>query len=131
MDDFWLHTFVSTLMKRQSRWKFFLFLHKNIHCGYSSEAPRWGASDEYPQYMFMWRNKKNMTIFSWQNSLIYSFATNVLVNVLIRHWPAVLSPREKSSEAHQPTTVFWQQEFFLIGFEFNGTINTIKVMSSR
>ena len=30
----------------------FLFLHKNICCGYSLEAPRRGASNEYPQHMF-------------------------------------------------------------------------------
>ena len=27
---------------------FFLFLHKNICCGYSLEVPGWGASNEYP-----------------------------------------------------------------------------------
>ena len=34
----------------------FLFLHKNIYCGYSEvPCPRQGTS-EYPQYMFLWRN---------------------------------------------------------------------------
>ena len=32
---------------------FFLFLNKNICCGYSLEAPRRGASNEYPQHMFL------------------------------------------------------------------------------
>ena len=40
----------------------FLFLHVNICCGYSSEAPRRGASDEYPQYMLSWSNWKNISI---------------------------------------------------------------------
>ena len=31
---------------------FFLFLLKNIDCGYSSEPPRRGGSNEYPQSMF-------------------------------------------------------------------------------
>ena len=31
----------------------------NIDCGYSLEPPRWGGSNEYPQYMFLSRNKKN------------------------------------------------------------------------
>ena len=39
--------------------QFFLFLLKNIHCGYSLEAPWRGASNEYPQCMFLWRDKKN------------------------------------------------------------------------
>ena len=30
---------------------FFLFLHKNICCGYSLEVPRGGTSNEYPQHM--------------------------------------------------------------------------------
>ena len=30
----------------------FLFLHKNIDCGYSLKPPRRGGSNEYPQSMF-------------------------------------------------------------------------------
>ena len=41
----------------------FLFLDKNISCGYSLEAPRWGASNEYPQHIFLSRNKKNIDTF--------------------------------------------------------------------
>ena len=32
---------------------------QNIDCGYSLEQPRWGDSNEYPQSMFLSRNKKN------------------------------------------------------------------------
>ena len=32
---------------------------QNIDCGYSLEPPRRGGSNEYPQYMFLSRNKKN------------------------------------------------------------------------
>ena len=31
----------------------------NIDCGYSIEPPQWGGSNEYPQSMFLSRNKKN------------------------------------------------------------------------
>ena len=31
----------------------------NIDCGYSLEPPRGGGSNEYPQSMFLSRNKKN------------------------------------------------------------------------
>ena len=31
----------------------------NTDCGYSLELPRWGSSNEYPQSMFLSRNKKN------------------------------------------------------------------------
>ena len=37
---------------------FFLFLHENIHCGYSLEVPQLGTSNKYPQHMFSQRNKK-------------------------------------------------------------------------
>ena len=32
---------------------------QNIDCGYSLEPPRRGGSNEYPQFMFLGRNKKN------------------------------------------------------------------------
>ena len=32
---------------------------KHIDCGYSLESPRRGGSNEYPQSMFLSRNKKN------------------------------------------------------------------------
>ena len=34
---------------------------QNIDCGYSLEPPRRGGSNEYPQSMFLSRNKKNNT----------------------------------------------------------------------
>ena len=47
----------------------FLFLNKNICCGYSLEAPQRGASSEYPQHLFS-RNKKNIM---WIPPLICSY----------------------------------------------------------
>ena len=32
---------------------------QNIDCGYSLEPPRRGGSNEYPQFMFLSKNKKN------------------------------------------------------------------------
>ena len=32
---------------------------QNIDCGYLLELPCWGSSNEYPQSMFLSRNKKN------------------------------------------------------------------------
>ena len=31
---------------------------QNIDCGYSLEPPQWGSSKEYPQSMYLSRNKK-------------------------------------------------------------------------
>ena len=37
----------------------FLISAQNIDCGYSLESPQWGSSNEYPQSMFLSKNKKN------------------------------------------------------------------------
>ena len=37
----------------------FLISAQNIYCGYSLEPPQRGGSNEYPQSMFLSRNKKN------------------------------------------------------------------------
>ena len=42
--------------------KILVFFHisdQNIDCGYSLKPPRRGGSNEYPQSMFLSRNKKN------------------------------------------------------------------------
>ena len=44
------------------RQKTLIFLHisaQNIDCGFSLEPPRRSGSNEYPQSMFLGRNKKN------------------------------------------------------------------------
>ena len=57
--------------KREYPHNFFLFIHKNIRCGYSLEAPCRGASNEYPQHMFLWRKKKNINIFRLEKKAFY------------------------------------------------------------
>ena len=54
----------------------FLISRKNICCGYSLEVPQRGASNEYPQHMFLSRSKKNIDTF-WlkKKHLIKSYAT--------------------------------------------------------
>ena len=42
--------------------EWFSFLHE-ICCGYSLEAPLWGASNEYPQQVFMEKKIRNMNTF--------------------------------------------------------------------
>ena len=60
--------FECIVLDKRSIWKiFFLFLYENIHCGYSLEAPRRGASNEYPQCMVSLRNKKIInSFFGWK-----------------------------------------------------------------
>ena len=39
---------------------FFLFLYENVCCRYSLEVPHRGTSNEYPQHMVLWLNKKDI-----------------------------------------------------------------------
>ena len=57
---------------------FFLFLHENICCGYSLEAPCRGTSNEYPQHAFSWRNKKNINRFGLIKSSYQELWSQVL-----------------------------------------------------
>ena len=72
---------------------FLLFVYKNICCGYSLEAPQWGTSDEYPQRMFSWGNKKNLPLLSGARNMFSYFSVQNELLVLSRsalprhfHW---------------------------------------------
>ena len=46
------------------------FLHGNICCGYSLEAPRRGASNEYHNICFCEETRKNINTFGLEKSVI-------------------------------------------------------------
>ena len=48
----------------------FLFLNKNMCCGYSLKVPQQGASNEYPQHTFLWRNNKYINTFQLKKSAL-------------------------------------------------------------
>ena len=50
---------------------FFLFLMKKYMLWVLIISPRWGASNEYPQCLFSWRNKENIYLIP---PLIWSYA---------------------------------------------------------
>ena len=52
----------------------FLISEQKDMLWYSLEAPRRGASNEYPQHMFSSRNKKNIM---WIPPLIFSYAISI------------------------------------------------------
>ena len=59
----------------------FLFLLKNIDCGYPLEPPRRGGSNEYPQSMF-WADiwKKNIRIFVSESFQILEVKVSIYLN---------------------------------------------------
>ena len=57
------YTEIFKVVKNENfHWKnfdIFLIFAQNIDCGYTLEPPRRGGSHEYPQSMFLSKNKKN------------------------------------------------------------------------
>ena len=58
--QFWMHIIALDVFFNPKIMIFFLFLHENICCWYSLEAPRWGASNEYHNICFCWEIRKNI-----------------------------------------------------------------------
>ena len=54
----------------------FLFLRENICCGYSLEAPRRGASNEYPQHMFFREIRKILCGYPLLSEAMFSLPQN-------------------------------------------------------
>ena len=53
--------------------KIFVIFHipaQNIDCGYLLELPHWGISNEYPQSMFFYQNKKH-NVYSCKPQFYY------------------------------------------------------------
>ena len=53
---------------------------------YSLEAPQRGASNEYPQHMFSWRNKKKYQYFWIEKSAL----TSAMVDSLLQFFNVIL-----------------------------------------
>ena len=51
---------------------------EKICCGYLLEVSPWGASNEYPQHRFLWRNKK---MYSQKPVFIYSYEKSFLLTL--------------------------------------------------
>ena len=49
----------------------FLISAQNIDCEYTLEPPRWGGSNEYPQSMFLNRNKKD-NVYPYKPQFYYT-----------------------------------------------------------
>ena len=92
----------------------FLFLLKNIDCGYSLEPPRQGGSKEYPQSMLwaeIWKISKflseNFHFFSWKKFSVY---LNRLVLVMI--WPSPVIHRPSVwGRADEVRIIDWLRHF--------------------
>ena len=81
---------------------FFLFLDENICCGYSLEAPRWGASNKYPQHMFSLRNKKDISIFRMKKVpylLLWSLFHYLLMWLKTAGWVASSTDPDRTSHS--------------------------------
>ena len=57
----YIENFTSKKLKifRKKNSDIFNISTQNIDCGHSLELPQWGSSNEYPQSMFLSKNKNN------------------------------------------------------------------------
>ena len=70
---------------------------QNIDYGYSLEPPRWDGSNEYPQSMFLSRNKKQKMYTPVNASLLYKkVGLKVVKIILVCFRDAMLLPIEMS-----------------------------------
>ena len=92
---------------------FFLFLNEDICCGYSLEAPHWGASNEYPQHMFLLRNKKAISIFRMKKApylLLWITATSGAINSNMRKctiWHVCPAVSDQRMHPHSLISPHW------------------------
>ena len=78
----------------------FLFLHENICCGYSLEAPRRGASNEYHKICFHGEIRK---IFIWISHLSWGMTSHKTpTNMFSKLWRVT-----KNRVHNQPIFVPW------------------------
>ena len=55
-------------------------LSLKIYCGYSLEVPQFGTSNEYAQYIFSWRNKKNyLSDYALIQRYIFTFLKSYII----------------------------------------------------
>ena len=89
----------------------FLFLHKNIWCGYSLEAPHQGTSNEYPQknmHIFMEKLRKSSKNYHQILVLDKSFVRILTKTIILRQLPVCTkySLKQKLTEITTFSTIF-------------------------
>ena len=93
------------LFSTKKYWYFSYFSTKNM-LWYSLEAPGWGASNEYPQYMFSRRNKKNIILIpslGW--SYVFIMAKEMIIcsgrnSLFLQHYTTFTKYWNSSSYYH-------------------------------
>ena len=79
--------------------------NEKLCCGYSFEAPDQGASNEYPQLMFSWRNKKNIIWISphiWRYEMLIHY---IFVSII------VIVHKEGKDHGRHITYILWFRGF--------------------
>ena len=83
---------------------FFIFLHEKICCGYSLEAPRRVAYNEYHNIYFWWRNKKYSSTFRLKKVPCYWCEGNIENKYSLRYLgraTITMTPRESAKKPNK------------------------------
>ena len=91
-------TFIKKNLGLQEYTLFFLFLLRNIDCGYWLEPPRRGGSNEYQQSMFLRSYMKNIRVFFLSENFqflevkisIYLYRRVIVTDSFIRTYKTIL-----------------------------------------
>ena len=92
---------------------FFLFLLRNIDCGYWLELPHWGISNEYPQSMFWAEIWKRPEFFIWKFSFLGGIIFNIFEYVYFWNGMACLTAEDSLEEPQQGISNKYPQHVFM------------------
>ena len=95
----------------------FLISAQNIDCGFSLEPPRRGGSNEYPQYMFLSRNMKNI-IFLSENFQFLVVKCSIFLNRCVFVMPRQLIMIMQTPHMKPQTHELWRNSTYFIMFIF-------------
>ena len=125
------------------KYRYFSYFATKTCCGYSLKAPRRGASNEYPQHMFLWKNKKSSYLiptylklwiiikFQTRLSLCLALLSTVRLSAIFSaHWKTYTyysHPQKKKRESYSRGKPGGNQRLTLIKpYTFASTVDPDK-----
>ena len=106
---------------------YFSYFCSRIDCGYSLEPPRRGGSNEYPQSMFLSRNKWN-NVYSCKPQFYYIKVGFKGVNIIKACFRDVLEQAASKEETMLPPSNVY---LFTFPLRKHANLNTLRILPSK